>query len=455
MDRSGITSAPARPIGPTPDEVRTERSIALIRMAVVAAVGVVYLAWAGNRLGLRPFAVSLLVIAAVYGVWSLLARPYESVQLNRFRAATLLVDVALITLWCLATGGATSEYWELFLVAVIAVAMRFSLIETVAATAGLALLYVGVMSIEGGISEAVLLARLPLLVLFGFALGVLARQRRIHQEQRELLATIAEERSHALREEQALVAQLREVDLAKSEFVAVASHEFRTPLATIIGVLGTIRTHGDALEPTIREELLAGAQTQAQRLARLVEDLLTVSRIEDGAMRLEVHSVAPERLIFQAVEASHTGDRVRVELNGVEEVPCDPDQLVRVLTNLIDNARKYSPDDGQIFVVVSQDATSVTFSVRDQGRGIAADRRDEVFDRFRRLSERPGKPGAGLGLYITRCLVEAHGGTIRVDEAPGGGADFNFTLPKRKAEAPAEQAPRAEPADQPAATTSV
>ncbi len=460
MDRSGITSAPARASRATPDEVRTERSIALIRVAVVAAIGVVYLAWAGSRPTLRPFAVSLLAVAAVYSVWSLLARPYEGVQLNRFRAATLLVDVALITLWCLATGGATSEYWELFLVAVIAVAMRFSLIETVAATAGLALLYVGVMSIEGGVSEAALLSRLPLLVLFGFALGVLARQRRIHQEQRELVATIAEERSHALREEQALNAQLREVDLAKSEFVAVASHEFRTPLAALIGVLGTLRTHGDALEPTIREELLAGAQAQAQRLARLVEDLLTVSRIEDGAMRLEVHSVAPERLIFQAVEASHTGDRVRVELNGVEEVPCDPDQLVRVLTNLIDNARKYSPDDGQIFVVVSQAATSVTFSVRDQGRGIPADRRDEVFDRFRRLSERPGKPGAGLGLYITRCLVEAHGGTIRVDEAPGGGADFNFTLPKRKAEhaAPTETAAQAEqaaPTEQPAATTSV
>lgn len=461
MDRSGTTNAPLRARRVTPDEVRTERSIALIRMVVVAAVGVVYLAWAGDRPTLPSFTVSLLVVAAVYGVWSLLARPYEGVQLNRFRAATLLVDVALITLWCLATGGARSEYWELYLVAIIAVAMRFSLIETVAATAGLALLYVVVMSIEGGVSEAVLLSRLPLLVLFGFALGVLARQRRIHQEQRELLATIAEERSHALSEEQALVAQLREVDLAKTEFVAVVSHEFRTPLATIIGVLGTLRTHGDALVPTIREELLAGAQAQAQRLARLVEDLLTISRIEDGGMRLEVQSVAPERLIFQAVEASHTGDRVRMELNGVDKVPCDPDQLVRVLTNLIDNARKYSPDDGQIFVVVSQDATSVTFSIRDQGKGIPADRRDEVFDRFRRLSERPGKPGAGLGLYITRCLVEAHGGTIRVDEAPGGGADFKFTLPKRKAEQPSSAGKQAAPADQvapteqPAATTSV
>jgi signal transduction histidine kinase len=457
LDRSGITNVPATPPGPTPDEVRTERSIALIRIAVVATVGLVYLSSSGLRPTLRPFPVSVLVVAALYSVWSLLARPYESMQLHRFQAATELVDVGLITLWCVATGGAQSDYWELYLVAIIAVAMRFSLVETVAATAGLALLYVGVMSVRGGIPETVLYSRLPLLVLFGFTLGILARQRRMHQEQRERLATIAEERSHALREERALVAQLRQVDLAKSEFVAVVSHEFRTPLATIIGVLGTLRTHGDALEPSIREEVLAGAQTQAQRLARLVEDLLTVSRIEDGAMPLDVQSTPPERLIFQAVEATHTADRVRVELNGVEAVPCDPDQIVRVLTNLIDNARKYSPEEGQIYVVVSQDEGWVTFRVRDEGKGIPADRRDEVFERFRRLSERPGTPGVGLGLYITRWMVEAHGGTIRVDEAPGGGADFNFTLPRRIVDqtAPARLGTQPERPERPAAITSV
>jgi len=119
-----------------------------------------------------------------------------------------------------------------------------------------------------------------------------------------------------------------------------------------------------------------------------------------------------------------------------------------VLTNLLDNARKYSPPDGDIFVTVTEDERFVTFGVRDQGPGIPKERREEVFERFRRLAEGPDRPGSGLGLYITRCLVEAHGGSVRVEEAAGGGAHFLFTLPK----AQTGDAPRA---PRPSATTKV
>ena len=122
--------------------------------------------------------------------------------------------------------------------------------------------------------------------------------------------------------------------------------------------------------------------------------------------------------------------------------------MIRVLTNLIDNARKYSPPDGPIFVTVTEGPSTISVSVRDEGPGIPKERRAEVFDRFKRLGEKPQKPGAGLGLYITRSLVEAHGGTIRVDEAPGGGADFTFTIPQTEGEQPVS-------ADRPAATTTV
>jgi NtrC-family two-component system sensor histidine kinase KinB len=194
--------------------------------------------------------------------------------------------------------------------------------------------------------------------------------------------------------------------------------------------------------------LLAGAETQALRLARLVDDLLTVSRIEDGALRLDMQPVETDWLLSQAVQVSRTRDRVRADLGGVQKIRCDADQMVRVLTNLIDNARKYSPPEGAIFVTVTEGPSTVSVSVRDEGPGIPKERRAEVFDRFRRLGEKPEKPGAGLGLYITRCLVEAHGGTIRVDEAPGGGADFNFTIPKAEGEQPAS-------ADRPTAATAV
>ncbi len=447
MGRSGSSGTETVRGGLSPEELRTERSVALIRMAVVLVVAVVYLNSGGMAKITGPLAVSILALAALYSVWSLLARPYETVWANRFRAAIFLADAVLITMWCLATGGPDSEYWALYLIAIIAVAMRFDVPETLFSALGLALLYVLVMSIDDGLSRAALLSRPALMLITGFAVGALARQRRTNQDQRELLVGMAEERSRALAEEHATVARLREVDLAKTEFVAVAAHEFRTPLATILGVIGTLRTHGDALDPSIREELLEGAQVQAQRLARLVEDLLTVSRIEDGALRLDVRPANLEEVVAEAVQSSGTTDVVRVELHGIAEVHCDRDRMVRVLSNLLDNARKYSPPDGAIFVTVTEDERSVFLSVRDQGLGIPKERREEVFERFRRLVDKSDRPGWGLGLYITRCLVEAHGGSIRVEEAPGGGAEFLFTLPKAQTGG-APTAPR------PSATTS-
>ncbi|HEX9121878.1 MAG TPA: ATP-binding protein [Actinomycetota bacterium] len=336
----------------------------------------------------------------------------------------------LITLWTHATGGPSSEFWTLYLIAVISVALRFDLLETLGAALGLALVYVVLMSLDGGLPSASALSRPALMLITGFAVGVLAQQRRLHQERQEALTRLIEERTQALSDEQALTARLRQVDLAKTEFVAVASHEFRTPLAAILGVISTLRSHGDSLAPEIRIELLDGASAQASRLARLVDDLLTVSRIEDGVLALEVQPVHPERLAFEAAQASGTAGRVVLELNGVERVYCDADRIIRVLTNLLDNARKYSPAVGRIFLTVTEGLREVTFSVRDEGPGIPRERREEVFDRFRRLVDRPEKPGSGLGLYITRALVEAHGGTIRVEEAPSGGAEFVFTLPR-------------------------
>ncbi len=448
MSQSRTSGAAAARGSLSLEERRTERSIAVVRMAVVAVVAVIYLSSTGIRPAVRPLAPSVLVLAAVYAFWSLLAHPDETMSTNRFQAATLLVDATLITLWCVATGGTNSEYWTLYLIALTAVAMRFSLMETFFSALGLAVLYVIVLSINGSASTAASMSRLLLLLIAGFTLGVMAQQRRTHQVQRELLAQIAEDRSQALAEEQALVARLREVDLAKSEFVAVAAHEFRTPLSAILGVLSTLRTHGNGLDPSLREELLVGAETQAQRLARLVDDLLTVARIEDGALRVDMQPVEADWLVSHAIQVSRTGDRVRADLGGVQTIRCDADQMVRVLTNLIDNARKYSPPDGAIFVTVAEGPSTVSVSVRDEGPGIPKERRAEVFDRFRRLGEKPQKPGAGLGLYITRSLVEAHGGTIRVDEAPGGGADFNFTIPQAQRDRPVSP-------DRPAAATAV
>jgi signal transduction histidine kinase len=411
------------------DEVRTERTITLVRTAVVAVVAVVYLSSLGLERRLGPLALTILALASIYTLWTVLARPYESELGRRFRTASLLADVALISLWTRATGGPDSEFWTLYLIVVIAVALRFDLLETMGAAMGIALVYVMSMSAVGGLPTSSLVARPSLMIITGFAVGMLAQQRRLHDDQRIALEHLVEERSRALAAEQAAVARLTELDVAKTEFVAVASHEFRTPLSAIIGVLSTLRSHGDVLEPEVRRELLQGAEEQASRLARLVEDLLTISRIEGETVSLDIQPVHPDRLAFEAAQASGTTKTLRVETNGVERVWCDVDRMVRVITNLLDNAKKYSPTGAPIVLAFDEDGDVVTFTVCDRGPGIHPGDRERIFDRFQRLVSGSGQQGSGLGLYITKTLVEAHGGTIAVREADGGGAQFAVRLP--------------------------
>lgn len=416
--------------GHTGSELRSERSIALIRVALVAIVTGIYMSSLGIRRTLGPGALTVLVLAAGYALACVLPFAVRELPSPRMRALTLLVDVGLITVWVHATGGPRSEFWTLYLIVIVAAALRFDLLETLGAAAALAVLHVTAMYAWDGLSRSQLMYRPTLMLVTAFAVGVLAHQRSVHRRERLELAALAEERTVELGEKLAEVERLRRVDVARSEFVAIAAHEFRTPLTAIVGVLSTLRAHGMALEAAVREELLDGATAQAERLSRLVEDLLTVARIEDGVLRLDLGPVDPRSLLMEAEHASGTVGRVQVELHRVEEVVCDADAIIRVLTNLLDNARKYSPEGSPITASVSRKDGSVRFAVRDAGPGIPPEHREAVFERFRRAGDARA-PGAGLGLYICRGLVEAHGGTIAVGDAPEGGAELAFTLPLR------------------------
>jgi signal transduction histidine kinase len=242
------------------------------------------------------------------------------------------------------------------------------------------------------------------------------------------MEAIAESRARQLGKERAEVERLRKVDLARTEFVGVAAHELRTPLAAILGVLSTLKEHGAVLEDRVRVGLIDGAEAQAERLTRLVEDLLTVSRIQDGVLRLSMEHVDLRELIADAGRASGAAERLRLEPDAPTWVVCDADAIVRVLTNLFDNARKYSPEGTPIDVRVGGDDRRVTVDVRNAGSGIAPEDREAIFERFRR-ADGSGAPGAGLGLYISRGLVRAHGGELEVGDAPEGGAALTFWLP--------------------------
>jgi two-component system sensor histidine kinase KdpD len=287
-----------------------------------------------------------------------------------------------------------------------------------------------VTGVDGGLSGAQMLHRTSVMLLTGFAAGVLSRQRQVQRRERQTLQVLVDERSVELGQERAEVERLRRVDVAKSEFVAVAAHEFRTPLAAVIGVLSTLKEHGDILTPEERDELLVGASAQAARLARLVDDQLTVSRIEDGVLRLQIETVDPRHLLAEAAQSSEMTGRLVIQLGRVDRVRCDQDAIIRVLTNLLDNARKYSPADSKVHITVGREGDLVRFRVRDEGPGIPEAERDQVFERFHRLDGGAAKPGTGLGLYICRALVEAHGGRIGVEAASEGGTIFSFTLPR-------------------------
>ncbi len=414
---------------PVFDALRTERWIAVVRLAVVLVVVGIHVLSRLTGEARGPLALVVLALAVAYAIGALFAFGPKEPSIA-VRTTALLVDAAFVTGWVLVTGGAASEYWALYLIVVISAGMRFDLLVTMGVAAGIDVLYGGLVLGDGGLPRELVVHRLSLVLITGFAVGMLAQQRALHRRRGQQLQAEVEERSRELSTHRREVERLRRVDLAKSEFVAVAAHEFRSPLAAIIGVLSALRDHDGALTAQHRLELIEGAAAQARRLARLVDDLLTVSRIEDGALRLALVPTDPRTLLSEAAQAAGMAGRLVISIGKVGKVRCDPDAVIRVLTNLLDNARKYAPPDSKVRIVVEHAGEMVRFRVADEGPGIPEEQREGIFERFRRLEEGSAKPGSGLGLYICRGLVEAHGGTISVGEAEGGGAEFVFTLPR-------------------------
>jgi signal transduction histidine kinase len=416
--------------------LRTERTIALIRICVLAVVVTLFLGSIVIRSESGLAATVLLILSGIYAFACLLISVSDEGSSSRVRVTTLLIDVGLITLWVQATGGAPSEFWTLYLIVIVATGMRFGMLETIAVSIALAMLHGWVVLRTDGLGTTQLY-RPTLLIVAGFAVGILSLQRTEQRRRRHEVEAIAESRGRQLGKERAEVERLRKVDLARTEFVGVAAHELRTPLAAILGVLGMLKDHGPAIEDRVRVDLIEGAEAQAERLSRLVEDLLSLSRIEDGVLGISTAAIEVSDLAAEALQASGTVGRTELELGDVDPVVCDADAVIRVLTNLLHNARKYSPEDGPIVLRVSQDEERVTFEVRDAGPGVPPQEREAVFERFRR-ADRSGKPGAGLGLYISRRLVGAHRGELSVGDAPEGGAAFSFWLPRRVPTADAE-----------------
>lgn len=227
--------------------------------------------------------------------------------------------------------------------------------------------------------------------------------------------------------------RLRRLSETQEEFISIVSHELRTPVAGVLGFLQTTLDHWDSMTETERFNAVRRSASNARRLQGLARDVLDTQAVESGRMSYAMGDADLREEVLVAVEAaSALHPRLQVEVEArcdAAHVTVDVDRIQQVLTNLLDNAAKVSPPDGRVAVVLWCDDDRAHVSITDQGPGLAPDLRDRVFDKFVRGRE-AGVTGTGLGLYITRQIVEAHGGTITVEAGPDGrGATFRFDLP--------------------------
>ncbi|HJQ31088.1 MAG TPA: PAS domain S-box protein [Pyrinomonadaceae bacterium] len=246
--------------------------------------------------------------------------------------------------------------------------------------------------------------------------------------------------------------QSEEANRLKDEFLATVSHELRTPLTAILGWAHMLRTGQyafDARAGAALETIERNARAQAQ----IIEDLLDVSRIITGKLRLDVRAVAPDSFIDAAVEAVRPaaeakGVRVQKLMDaGLVSVSGDPVRLQQVVWNLLSNAIKFTPSGGRVQIRMERAGSQIEIAVGDTGAGIAPDFLPHVFDRFRQADGRTTRRhgGLGLGLAIVRHLVELHGGTVRAEsEGEGHGSTFTVTLPAAPVY-PSEQTGRVQP----------
>jgi signal transduction histidine kinase len=229
-----------------------------------------------------------------------------------------------------------------------------------------------------------------------------------------------------------MAARIEQLFDARRQLVAWASHDLRTPLASMQAML-------EALEDGLAEpeRYLPAMREQVRTLGLLVDDLFELARIDAGVLTLELHEAPLSALIqscLRGLEAEAQARRVALsaQIDGDPPVVCAPDKVERVLFNLLTNALRHTPSDGSVAVVVEPLGEEICVTVEDTGGGIPSESRDRIFDRFWRSDPARSREtgGAGLGLAIARGLVEAQGGRIWAENRPGGGARISFTLPR-------------------------
>jgi signal transduction histidine kinase len=256
--------------------------------------------------------------------------------------------------------------------------------------------------------------------------------------QRELLK---EKRAltDANRAQRRLEEELRRALQMRDEVLGIVAHDLRNPLSTIIVQASIMQASAlvqGGPEPERRGQLAAESISRAaNRMKHLIQDLLDVAQVEAGGLRVQRAEESARDLVLEAVDTQRSladSAALKLEIDLERELPtvwCDRNRLLQVFENLIGNAIKFTPPSGRIEVGAGRREKEVLFWVSDTGCGIPPESQDHVFDRFWQATRHGGRPGVGLGLPITRGIVEAHGGRIWVDSTVGRGTTFFFAIP--------------------------
>jgi two-component system sensor histidine kinase KdpD len=283
---------------------------------------------------------------------------------------------------------------------------------------------------------------LPLVAARG-TVGVLGVQpaqarRLLTPEQVVLLETFASQTALALERallaEEAQQAQLQvETERLRNSLLSSVSHDLRTPLTAITGATSTLLDEDLRLDPPTRHELLQTVHEEADRLNRLVSNLLTMTRLESGAVQVHKEWQPLEEVVGAALTRLEAplGDRTLTTHLPADLplVPLDSVLIEQVLINVLDNALKYTPPGSPLALSAWRTDSAVTVEVADQGPGLPPGDEQRVFEKFYRAQQSGESRSAGLGLTICRGIIEAHGGHIWAENRPGGGTAFRFTLP--------------------------
>jgi two-component system sensor histidine kinase KdpD len=262
------------------------------------------------------------------------------------------------------------------------------------------------------------------------------RGRALPAADRRIVEAFAAQAAVALRQERlaeqaAKARPLEEADKLRTALLAAVSHDLRTPLASAKAAVDSLRSREISFTGADRQELLATADESLTRLARLVDNLLNMSRLQAGALGIAATAIWLEEAVPPALdELGEPGRTVDVRIaDDLPAVYADPGLLQRILVNLVGNALRFSPPDRPPEITAAERDTAVELRVVDHGPGIPEDRRDQVFQPFQRLGDRDNDTGVGLGLALSRGLTEAMGGTLMPDTTPGGGLTMVLTLP--------------------------